>query len=62
MANEVRESDAKTIDVLTETIAREKAGLHAHIERLRNENDTDSDSGSNRRPGRLYEVFQAIND
>ena len=62
MANKADQSGAKTINVLTETIAREKASLHARIERLRNENDIESDIESSRRPGRLYEVFQAIYD
>lgn len=51
-------SDRTAINVLTETIAREKANLHARIERLRHEHFADTDH----RPGRLYEVFQALND
>lgn len=62
MANKADQSGATTIDVLTATIAREKAGLHARIERLRNENDIESDVESSRRPGRIYDVFQAIYD
>ena len=61
MANKIGESGAKTIDVLTEIIAREKARLHARIESLRHEKFADSEI-EHRRPGRLYEVFQAIID
>ena len=62
VANEVRDSGVKIIDVLTETIAREKASLHVRIESLRNGKFADSDTESRRRPGPIYEVFQGIID
>ena len=56
------EANTKTINVLTEIIAREKANLHARMKLLRNNQSTDSERHTERRPGRLYEVFQALND
>lgn len=50
--------DGKIINLLTETITRGKASLNARMKRLR----TNQNSDSERRPGRLYEVFQALND
>ena len=55
-------ADTKNIDVLTETIARQKADLKARMKHLRKNQNTDSEGQPERRPGRLYEVFQAIND
>ncbi len=52
----------KTINTLAETIAREKANLNARVKHLREKQDADTQDGARRKPGRLYEVFQAIND
>ncbi len=62
MSTHMGDSNSKTIDVLTETIARGKADLNARMERLRKNQNTDSEGRPERHPGRLYEVFQAISD
>ncbi len=56
------DSDTRNIDVLTETIARQKADLNSRMKRLRKNQNADSEGQPERRPGRLYEVFQAISD
>ena len=50
--------NSNAINVLTETIARGKASLNARMKRMRKNQNTES----KRRPGPLYEVFQALND
>jgi hypothetical protein len=56
------EANTKTIEVLTATIARAKADLNARMKHLDRNDSVDSADDTERRPGRLYNVFRALND
>ncbi len=52
----------KNMEALTKTVEREKAILRARLERIRTEQDEESEPGSKRSVGRFYEVFKALGE
>ncbi len=52
----------KNMEALTNTVERQNAILRARLERIRTEQDEESEPGSKRSVGRFYEVFKALGE